>query len=52
MSNLTQSGKGMGWLKIAGIVAVVGILVAVGRIVLRVFREKPDTGNDEHNEAA
>lgn len=45
--------RGTGWFKIAGILAIIGLLVAVGRIVLRVFREEPETPNDdEHHEAA
>ncbi len=46
----TTPGKGVNWLKIIGILTFIGVLVAVGRIVLRVFREKPD--DTEHHEAA
>lgn len=46
----TAPRKGASWLKIVGILALVGVFVAVGRIVLRVFREKPD--DTEHHEAA
>jgi hypothetical protein len=51
MGNTAIASKGTNWIKIAGIVTLIGILIAVGRIVLRVFREKPDT-DGEHHEAA
>jgi hypothetical protein len=41
MKNEITPRKGKGWIKILGILTVVGILVAVARIVIRVFREKP-----------
>ncbi len=44
-------GKGANWLKIFGILALAGALVAVGRIILRVFREEP-ADETEHHEAA
>ena len=40
--------KGKGWIKILGIITVVGILIAVARIVLRVFREKPLNTDEVH----
>jgi hypothetical protein len=55
MENTATAPKGFNWLKLLGILAFIGVLVAVGRIVLRVFREKSDaeTENDtEHHEAA
>jgi hypothetical protein len=53
MENTIKASKGFNWLKLLGILAVVGVLIAVGRIVLRVFREKPDADLDtEHHEAA
>lgn len=55
MENTELAPKGFNWLKLLGILAVVGVIVAVGRIVLRVFREKPETEVDtdtEHHEAA
>lgn len=51
MDNTATAPKGFNWIKILGIVALVGVLVAVGRIVLRVFQEKPDA-DGEHHEAA
>jgi hypothetical protein len=40
--------KGRNWLKIIGIITLIGLVVAVARIVLRVFREKPEeTPGDE-----
>ena len=38
--------KGRNWLKIIGIITLIGLVVAVARIILRVFREKP-YANDE-----
>jgi flagellar basal body-associated protein FliL len=40
MTNETQPRKGKGWIKILGIITVVGLFIAVARIVIRVFREK------------
>jgi flagellar basal body-associated protein FliL len=51
MDNSAVASKGAKWIKIAGIVTLIGVLIAVGRIVLRVFREKPET-DSEHHEAA
>jgi hypothetical protein len=50
MENSATASKGVNWIKVLGIVALIGVLIAVGRIVLRVFREQPDT--DESHEAA
>jgi hypothetical protein len=53
MENTEIAPKGFNWFKLLGILAVVGVIIAVGRIVLRVFREKPETETDtEHHEAA
>lgn len=53
MDNITPS-KGFNWLKLLGILALAGVIIAVGRIVLRVFRETPPTEEEdtEHHEAA
>ena len=40
--------KGKGWIKILGIITLVGILFAVARIVFRVFREKPLDTDEAH----
>jgi hypothetical protein len=48
MENTATPSKGFNWFKLLGILALIGVLVAVGRIVLRVFREKPDTDTDSH----
>lgn len=48
MKNGTETRKGRGWIKILGIITVVGILIAVARIVLRVFREKPLDTDEVH----
>lgn len=50
MENTATASKGVNWIKVIGIVTLIGILIAVARIVLRVFREKPD--DREHHEAA
>ena len=42
------SRKGKGWIKVLGIITVVGILIAVARIVMRVFREKPSESDEIH----
>ena len=36
-------------IKILGIITLIGVLVAVGRIVLRVFNEKREEPEDGHN---
>ena len=36
-------------LKVLGIVTLLGVLVAVGRIVLRVFKEKSGEAEDAHD---
>ena len=51
MDNTATAPKGFNWLKLLGILALVGVIIAVGRIVFRVFREKPDA-DSEHHEAA
>ena len=48
MTNEMKPRKGKGWIKILGIITVVGILVAVARIVIRVFREKSPKGDEVH----
>ena len=50
MTNFIGARKGRNWIKIIGIITLVGVLVAVARIVLRVFREKPVTGEDHDDE--
>jgi len=50
MENTATASKGVNWIKVIGIVTLIGVLIAVARIVLRVFREKPD--DREHQEAA
>lgn len=40
--------KGKSWIKILGIITVVGVLIAVARIVLRVFREKRVDADEVH----
>lgn len=50
MENTATASKGVNWIKVIGIVTLIGVLIAVARIVLRVFREKPD--DREHHEAA
>jgi hypothetical protein len=50
MENTATASKGVNWFKVIGIITLVGILIAVARIVLRVFREKPEDG-DSHEAA-
>ena len=46
---MTVAGKkGSKWIKVMGIAALVGIAVAVGRIVLRVFLEKKPGAGESH----
>ncbi len=53
MENMAPS-RGFNWLKLLGILALAGVIIAVGRIVLRVFQETPETDEEdtEHHEAA
>jgi len=51
MENTAPAPKGFNWLKLLGILAIVGVIIAVGRIVLRVFREKRETEADTHEAA-
>ncbi len=44
-----EEKKGSKWIKVIGIAALVGIAVAVGRIVLRVFSEKSDAGESHES---
>jgi hypothetical protein len=46
MTHEIGARKGRNWLKIIGIITLIGAAVAIARIVLRVFREKPYS-NDE-----
>jgi hypothetical protein len=39
--------KGSKWIKVVGIAALVGVAIAVGRIVLRVFSEKSGAGETQ-----
>ena len=48
MSQSSES-KGFSIVKMLGIVALIGVLVAVVRIVLRVFNEKPAEPEDAHD---
>jgi hypothetical protein len=48
MKNALTARKGKGWIKILGIITVVGLLLAVARIVIRVFREKPLDTDEAH----
>ena len=41
--------KGSKVVKILGVITLIGIIVAVGRIVLRVFNEKSSEPEDGHN---
>ena len=40
----TEKKKSSKLLKILGMIAVIGLLIAIGRIVLRVFTEKSGAG--------
>jgi hypothetical protein len=48
MSELAAK-KGSRAVKIIGIITLIGIIVAVGRIVFRVFNEKSSEPEDGHN---
>ncbi len=47
MSQLAAN-KGSRIIKVLGIVTLIGVLIAVGRIVLRVFNEKSGEPDDSH----
>jgi flagellar basal body-associated protein FliL len=36
--------KSSKWIKVIGVAALIGIVIAVGRIIFRVFSEKSDSG--------
>lgn len=44
-----SASKGSRVIKVLGIVTLIGVLVAVGRIVLRVFNEKNGEPEDAHD---
>jgi hypothetical protein len=44
----SQARNGSRILKVVGIVTLIGVIVAVGRIVLRVFNEKSGAPEDDH----
>lgn len=46
---MSQSAAGSRILKVLGIVTLIGVIVAVGRIVLRVFKEKSGETEDAHD---
>ncbi len=46
---MSQSPAGSRILKVLGTVTLIGVLVAVGRIVLRVFQEKSGESEDAHD---
>ena len=48
MSQLAAS-KGSRIIKVVGIVTLIGVIIAVGRIVFRVFNEKTGEPEDAHN---
>ena len=48
MSELAAK-KGSRAIKILGVITLIGIIVAVGRIVFRVFNEKSSEPDDGHN---
>ena len=39
-----EKKKGSKVIKVIGIAALIGVAIAVGRIVLKVFSDKPDAG--------
>jgi hypothetical protein len=45
----SQARKGSRVLKVLGVVTLIGVLIAVGRIVLRVFNEKSAAPEDGHD---
>jgi hypothetical protein len=45
----SASSKGSRIVKVLGIVTLIGVLIAVGRIVLRVFKEKSGEAEDAHD---
>jgi hypothetical protein len=45
----SQARSGSRILKVVGIVTLIGVLVAVGRIVLRVFNEKSGAPDGDHD---
>jgi hypothetical protein len=45
----SQARNGSRVLKVLGIVTLIGVIVAVGRIVLRVFNEKAESSDDGHD---
>jgi hypothetical protein len=45
----SEARKGSRILKVLGIVTLIGVIIAVGRIVLRVFNEKSGSADDGHD---
>ncbi|MDQ3001811.1 MAG: hypothetical protein M3Y08_11195 [Fibrobacterota bacterium] len=48
MSQIAAS-KGSKLIKTLGIITLIGVIIAVGRIVLKVFNEKNGKPEDDHN---
>ena len=48
MSQLAVN-KGSKVIKVLGFITLIGVIIAVGRIVLRVFNEKNTDSDDSHN---
>jgi hypothetical protein len=45
----SAASNGSRIIKVLGIVTLIGVIVAVGRIVLRVFKEKSGEPDDAHD---
>ncbi len=43
---VAENKSGIRWIKILGIITLIGVVAAVGRIVLRVFREESHRANE------
>jgi hypothetical protein len=46
---VADNKSGFRWIKVLGIITLVGVIAAIARIVLRVFREESRRADESHS---